>query len=77
LLLLLLHPPYRHILDPRKFEDDNYILAINYDNVWKEGSVNPQHAIRGFHSAAITADGYDHTATLLTENYEISTSSKG
>jgi glyoxalase family protein len=47
-------------------ENDN-ILTINYDKVWKERPVNPQHAIRGFHSVAITAEGYEPTATLLTE----------
>jgi glyoxalase family protein len=47
--------------------DNNTISAINYDNVWKEGPINPDYAIRGFHSAAVTEEGYEHTATLLTD----------
>lgn len=45
--------------------DNNTISAINYDNVWKEGPINPDYAIRGFHSAAVTEEGYEHTVTLL------------
>lgn len=47
--------------------NDNTISTINYDNVWNEGPINSDYAIRGFHSAAITEEGYEHTATLLTD----------
>jgi glyoxalase family protein len=35
--------------------------------VWKESSVSPKHAIRGFHSATLSEEGYERTALLLTE----------
>jgi glyoxalase family protein len=34
--------------------------------VWKEGPVNLEHAIRGFHSATLSEEGYERTASLLT-----------
>jgi glyoxalase family protein len=36
------------------------------DFIWKEGPVSPKYAIRGFHSATLTLEGYEHTAELLT-----------
>jgi glyoxalase family protein len=48
-------------------DNNNTISTINYDNIWKEGPINSDYAIRGFHSAAITEEGYEHTATLLTD----------
>lgn len=34
---------------------------------WKSGPVDAEHAIRGFHSATISEEGYEQTARLLTE----------
>lgn len=51
----------------KEIHEDDTISTINYDNVWKEGPVDPQYAIRGFHSAAIIEEGYERTATLLTD----------
>jgi len=34
---------------------------------WKKGPVDAQHAIRGFHSATLSEEGYEQTARLLTE----------
>lgn len=33
---------------------------------WENGAVPMQYAIRGFHSVTIAAEGYEHTAQLLT-----------
>lgn len=38
-----------------------------YKYVWKEGPVNPKNAIRGFHSATLSEEGYERTAELLTD----------
>jgi glyoxalase family protein len=35
--------------------------------VWKESPVESDHAIRGFHSATLSEEGYERTALLLTE----------
>lgn len=61
---------YARSKDIQHYNDDNNnaISAINYDNVWKEGPINSDYAIRGFHSAAIREEGYEHTVTLLTDN---------
>lgn len=34
---------------------------------WKGASVDPEHAICGFHSATLSEEGYEQTARLLTE----------
>jgi glyoxalase family protein len=36
-------------------------------NVWKEGPVPIEHAIRGFHSVTLSEEGYERTASVLTE----------
>jgi glyoxalase family protein len=36
-------------------------------DIWKEGPVESQHAIRGFHSATLSEEGYERTALLLTD----------
>jgi glyoxalase family protein len=35
--------------------------------VWKESPVNPKFAIRGFHFATLSEEGYERTALLLTD----------
>jgi glyoxalase family protein len=37
------------------------------DNIWKEGPVTKEHAIRGFHSATLSEEGYERTASLLAD----------
>jgi glyoxalase family protein len=34
---------------------------------WKSGPVDVEHAIRGFHSATVSEEGYEQTALLLTD----------
>jgi glyoxalase family protein len=35
-------------------------------NVWKEGPIPIEHAIRGFYSVTLSEVGYEHTASVLT-----------
>jgi glyoxalase family protein len=35
-------------------------------NVWKEGPISIEHAIRGFHSVTLSEVGYEYTAHVLT-----------
>jgi glyoxalase family protein len=37
------------------------------DNIWKESPVTKEHAIRGFHSATLSEEGYERTASLLAD----------
>jgi glyoxalase family protein len=39
----------------------------NPQRSWSRGPVPAEHAIRGFHSATLSEEGYEHTARLLTE----------
>jgi glyoxalase family protein len=36
-------------------------------NVWKEGPIPTEHAIRGFHSVTLSEEGYERTASVLTD----------
>lgn len=36
---------------------------------WHDGSVPPEHSIRGFHSVSAALEGYERTAKLLTESF--------
>jgi glyoxalase family protein len=61
-------PIFQPYIESKKVEDnDEGISAINYENVWRDGTVDPQYAIRGFHSAALSEEGYESTANLLTD----------
>lgn len=37
------------------------------DNIWKEGPVPAEHAIRGFYSVTLSEEGYERTASVLTD----------
>jgi glyoxalase family protein len=37
------------------------------NNTWKESPISKEHAIKGFHSATLSEEGYEHTASLLTD----------
>ena len=37
-------------------------------HVWERGPIPDEYAIRGFHSATLSLEGYERTAALLTEN---------
>ena len=36
---------------------------------WSESSVPPEHSLRGFHSVTAALEGYERTASLLTETF--------
>ncbi len=43
-------------------------LLQHTDNyIWKESPVSKEHAIRGFHSATLSEEGYERTASLLAD----------
>jgi glyoxalase family protein len=37
------------------------------NNIWKESPISKEHAIRGFHSATLSEEGYERTASLLAD----------
>jgi glyoxalase family protein len=37
------------------------------DNVWKQGPIPVEYAIRGFYSVTLSEEGYERTASLLTD----------
>jgi glyoxalase family protein len=37
------------------------------NNTWKESPISKEHAIRGFHSATLSEEGYERTASLLAD----------
>ena len=39
----------------------------NPDRVWEQGPVPTEHAIRGFHRVTLSENGYERTASLLTD----------
>jgi glyoxalase family protein len=40
------------------------------DRAWQDGPVPVEYAVHGFHSATLTVEGYQRTATLLTETMQ-------
>ena len=43
------------------------LLQQTDNNIWKESSVSKEHAIRGFHSATLSEEGYERTSSLLAD----------
>jgi glyoxalase family protein len=37
------------------------------NNIWKDGPIPTEHAIRGFYSVTLSEEGYERTASVLTE----------
>ena len=72
-----------HFQGPTKRFDDNEEVLTLYDpdglelelvaaenvslNVWKEGPIPIEHAIRGFYSVTLSEEGYEGTASVLTK----------
>ncbi|MFL6495879.1 MAG: ring-cleaving dioxygenase [Nitrososphaera sp.] len=43
-------------------------LQLNADgSIWKESPISQEHAIRGFHSATLSQEGYERSASLLSD----------
>src|SRR5262245_4637612 len=60
--VLSLHDPdglELEIVAPRSADDRS-------SNIWKEGPVPIQHAVRGFYSVTLSEEGYERTASVLT-----------
>lgn len=45
----------------------NKAKSVSNDDFWKESPVPAKHAIQGFHSATLSEEGYERTASLLTD----------
>jgi glyoxalase family protein len=60
LILELISPPY---IDSQEQEQQQQRPV---DNIWKDSPVSKEYAIRGFHSATLSEEGYERTASLLT-----------
>ena len=43
------------------------LLQQTDNNIWKESPVSKEHAIRGFHSATLSEEGYERTSSLLAD----------
>jgi glyoxalase family protein len=43
------------------------LLQQTDNNIWKESPVSKEHTIRGFHSATLSEEGYEHTSSLLAD----------
>ena len=43
------------------------LQKIEAINVWKEGPIPAEHAIRGFYSVTLSEEGYERTASVLTD----------
>jgi glyoxalase family protein len=61
LMLELISPSSNNFQSPQQQQ----LLPDN--NVWKESPITPEHAIRGFHSATLSEEGYERTASLLAD----------
>src|SRR3712207_4919509 len=66
LMLELISPSYSH--DPQGQREQQQLLLQQTDNdIWKESPISKEHAIRGFHSATLSEEGYERTASLLAD----------
>ncbi|HJU95185.1 MAG TPA: ring-cleaving dioxygenase [Nitrososphaera sp.] len=56
------------LISPSSNDSQGQLLLRQTDNdIWKESPISKEHAIRGFHSATLSEEGYEHTASLLTD----------
>jgi glyoxalase family protein len=60
---------YLAIEDPDGMAVELTADASELDTVWDQSAVPREHALRGFHSATLDEEGYERTATLLTETF--------
>ena len=64
LMLELISPSYSH--DPQGQREQQQLQQTDND-IWKESPIGKEHAIRGFHSATLSEEGYERTSSLLTD----------
>ena len=57
------------LISPSSNESQGQQLLLRQtdNDIWKESPISKEHAIRGFHSATLSEEGYEHTASLLTD----------
>ena len=57
------------LISPSPSTDSQEQLRLQQtdNNVWKESPISKEHAIRGFHSATLSEEGYERTASLLAD----------
>jgi glyoxalase family protein len=56
-----------HDLDGLELEIVAHRSADNRNaNIWKEGPIPTEHAVRGFYSVTLSEEGYERTASVLT-----------
>jgi glyoxalase family protein len=56
------------LISPSSNDPPGQQLLQQTDNdIWKENPIRKEHAIRGFHSATLSEEGYERTASLLTD----------
>ena len=56
------------LISPSSNDPPGQQLLPQTDNdIWKESPISKKHAIRGFHSATLSEEGYERTASLLTD----------
>ena len=59
-----------HDLDGLELEIVAHRSADNRSaNIWKEGPIPTEHAVRGFYSVTLSEEGYERTASVLTNEW--------
>jgi glyoxalase family protein len=57
------------LISPSSDDSQEQLLQLEQtdNNTWKENLIDKEYAIRGFHSATLSEEGYERTASLLTD----------
>ena len=67
LMLELISPSYSHDSQGQREQQQQLLLQQTDNDIWKESPISKEHAIRGFHSATLSEEGYERTASLLAD----------
>jgi glyoxalase family protein len=67
LMLELISPSYSHDSQGQREQQQQLLLQQTDNDIWKESPIGKEHAIRGFHSATLSEEGYERTASLLAD----------
>lgn len=57
------------LISPSSDDSQQQLLQLEQtdNNTWKENPISKEYAIRGFHSATLSEEGYERTASLLAD----------
>ncbi|MDQ5863326.1 MAG: ring-cleaving dioxygenase, partial [Thermoproteota archaeon] len=57
------------LISPSSTDSQEQLLQLEQtdNNTWKENPISKEYAIRGFHSATLSEEGYERTASLLAD----------